>query len=201
MKTVLLAALALALSLPAAAQQVLYKWTDAQGRVHYGDKPPKDFKGAVQRIDVEPVPAVPLVPPAAGPKAPVPSATAPAQPPAPPVDIASQRRATRERLQADIDAAQARLDAARKALAEIAPNEDERQVVQQYPAGTPGSLPPGQRSNCATVAGADGKPLVRCAALVPSGAYYERLQALEQQVKQAEDALSEAQNAYRRGVD
>jgi hypothetical protein len=197
------AALAAALATSAAAQQVLYKWTDAQGRVQYSDRVPKDYKGPVQRIDTDPpntpAPAaqpVPAAPVHAAPKA------AEAKPAPAPQDTATKRRTTRERLQGDIDAAQARLDAAKKELAAVnGPNDDERQVIQQYPANNPGSLPASQRSNCMTVADANGKPAVRCAALIPSPAYYERIQALELKVKEAEDSLSEAQNAYRRGVD
>jgi hypothetical protein len=203
MRIFLLAAIVASLALPAAAQQFLYKWTDAQGRIQYSDHPPKDFKGTVQRIEVDPPGPAPSVPsrapaPAAGAKPQEPKAV----PAAPVQDMATQRRTLREKLQADIDAAQARLDAAKKELAGAAqPGDDERQVIQQYPANLPGSLPASGRSNCMTVTGADGKKAVRCAAVIPNGAYYERVQALEQKVKEAEDALADAQSAYRRGVD
>ncbi len=40
----------LAVAMPAAAQQVLYKLTDRQGRVTYSDSVPKNYDGTVQRI-------------------------------------------------------------------------------------------------------------------------------------------------------
>ena len=203
MRALLAAALVAACGLGVHAQ-VLYKWTDENGRVQYSDKPPKNFKGPVEALEPPP-PVVPAAVPAAPPP-PAPP-VAPAVPPkaeaapAAPVNIASQRRATRERLQANIDAAQARLDAARKALAEAQPGDDERQVIQQFPKGNAGMLQPGERSNCSKVAAADGKTYVRCAALIPNASYYERVQELEEKVKAAEQALAEAESAYRRGVD
>lgn len=203
MRLLLAAALVAACGLAAHAQ-VLYKWTDENGRVQYSDKPPKNFKGLVEKLEPPPPAqpaAVPAAPPPTAPStAPAAAPKAPAAP-AEPVSIAAQRKATRERLQAGIDAAQARLDAAKKALAEVQPGEDERQVIQQFPANTPGSLPASKRSNCTTVAGANGKPAVRCAALIPNPAYYERVQSLEEEVRLAEQALAEAEGAYRRGVD
>ena len=41
---------ALALAFPAAAQ--VYKWTDSQGKVHYGDRPPDDARKQELRIRV-----------------------------------------------------------------------------------------------------------------------------------------------------
>src|SRR3954468_9631871 len=85
-----------------AAAQVLYKWTDRAGRVIYSDKlPPKGFDGTVVPLQPDPPPeAVP----AEGIKRP--PAPAPAT-----HDIATQRREARERLQAGIDAARAKLEA------------------------------------------------------------------------------------------
>ena len=49
-----------------AAAQTMYRWTDAQGRVQYSDRLPKDFKGEVTRIeaDAQPPPAAPIARPA-----------------------------------------------------------------------------------------------------------------------------------------
>src|SRR4051794_25586101 len=103
-----LAAVAFALAAPAALGQVLYKWTDRSGRVIYSDKlPPKGFDGTV-------TPVVPDVQPDAVPHEGIKRST-----PAPAAkDIAAQRRETRERLQGNVDAARARLEAARVALEE-----------------------------------------------------------------------------------
>lgn len=47
----------IAVTMPASAanQLTAYKWTDANGVIHYGEAPPTDR--AAQRIDLEPVPA------------------------------------------------------------------------------------------------------------------------------------------------
>jgi len=50
----LLICLALLLSLPAFAQTV-YKWTDANGTVHYGDRPPDEAQA--QSVDIAPLPS------------------------------------------------------------------------------------------------------------------------------------------------
>lgn len=206
-------ALALACLAGTVAGQALYKWTDDQGRTHYSDRPPKDYKGPLTRIEREPPGPTPQSP-AAAPGTPAPSreeakpaGAAPAGAEAkedarPPQDIAGKRRDTREKLRAEIDAAQARLDAARAELAAAAePGPDDQQVIQQYPKGQPGMLQPSQRSNCVPVQGPDGKTYTRCAALVPNASYYERVTALEAKVKAAEEALEGAERAYRRGVD
>lgn len=192
----------LALAAAAVQAQPLYKWTDANGRVHYGDRPPKGFKGTVERVDVEP--PQPPVPPLA---APTPAAPAPKPPPAAPakgetmMEIAARRRATRERLQAAIDAAEERLAEAEAALkAGEAPAEDERQVVQQV-AGAPGTLPASARSNCRKATDARGKTVTMCPALVPNTQYYDRIAGLEEGVKAAQRELDRAREAYRRGVD
>lgn len=192
----------LALAAAAVQAQPLYKWTDANGRVHYGDRPPKGFKGTVERVDVEP--PQPPAPPVA---APSPAAPAPKPPPAAPakgeamMDIAARRRATRERLQAAIDAAEERLAEAQAALkAGEAPAEDERQVVQQV-AGTPGTLPASGRSNCRKATDARGKAVTMCPAVVPNTQYYDRIRGLEDAVKAAQRELDGAREAYRRGVD
>lgn len=54
--TVLLAtALTASICLPAAAQ---YRWTDADGKVHYGDSPPRDARD-VRSLGMRPAPAAP----------------------------------------------------------------------------------------------------------------------------------------------
>lgn len=194
---------ALLLGLAIAAQaQVLYKWTDAEGRIHYGDRVPKGFTGKVERLE-PPEPADAPTP------RPEPPAAVPAKPaPAPevrktdaPVDIGKRRRETRERLRAAIVAAEERLEQAKAQLGSGEPTrDDERQVIQQM-AGKPNSLPAAKRSNCRTVTTPEGKQAVMCPAVIPNEQYYDRIRGLEEAVKQAEHELDRAKEAYRRGVD
>ena len=195
--------------------QALYKWVDAQGRVQYSDKPPKDFKGEVERIesDVHPPPVVrPL--PQARPAADGRDEKAPT--------LNDKRRATRERLAAAIDAARARRDAAKKALDEAVPTDDERQVIQQRVSKGGNTKPqpianrdPTQarptgggmhgmsadRTNCRQTV-SNGRTAVVCPTSIPGGeAYRERVKLLEDDLAAAEEALADAERAYRRGVD
>ncbi len=201
-----LAAFALSIAgllLPAPAiAQVLYKWIDADGKVQYSDRPPKDMKG-VTRIEPDtpatqaPAPAAPAIPAKAAvdPKAP-----ARAQ------DPAGKRRAVRNELERKLDEARANLDAARKALAEASsPEPEERQIIQQQMKSGKGSG--GMhglslaRSNCRPSTDKSGKAGVMCAASVPNEAYFERIAKLEEAVRNAEEELSQAEQAWRRGVD
>ena len=52
-RTPMIVALALAASLPAAAQ-TLYKLIDKNGKVTYSDAPPKDFDGKVEKVEIDP---------------------------------------------------------------------------------------------------------------------------------------------------
>ena len=182
-----------------AAAQVLYKWTDADGKVQYSDQPPKNFKGEVTRLE-PPEPRLPAAAPR--PAAPLVEAKEEAKAPAaPPEDINSKRREARKKLAANLEAAQLRLEKARAALALAGadgPAVDERQVVQQHFAK--GRVPTSPRSNCREVV-RDGKKSMMCPALVPGEAYYDRVRALEEAVKRAEEDLELAERAYRRGVD
>jgi hypothetical protein len=178
----------------AAFAATFYKWTDKDGTVHYGDAPPKGFTGTVSRIDVDPeahsvAPAVKPVEKAV-PLEPGAAPQAPAEP-----DLLTQRRQTRARLEANLERARARLDLARKSLAEAGePQPDEWQVTLGGPPG-PGAQVP--RSNCHKTQ--DGRTI--CPGRVPSAEYYSRVQQLEDQVKRAELAVEDAERAYRRGVD
>ena len=192
-------ALALACAAGFAQAQVLYKWIDENGKVHYADQPPKGFKGPVTKIepDVTPTPAPPLVAPT---KAPPPEATK-AEVPA--EDIVTQRRAKRAALEARLNAAREKLDAAKKALAEGQdPQPDEQQVVRQdMKAGQGGMYGLSTaRSNCRKTV-KDGKEMMMCPALQATDAYYERIGRLEVAVHQAEEELEDAERAWRQGVD
>jgi hypothetical protein len=187
--------LALFLAAPAAAQ-TMYRWTDAQGRVQYSDRPPKDFKGEVTKIEADVQPPMPT--PVAKPP---PARTEPAKPAEKADgDLNSRLRATREKLAGDVERARERLDAAKKAReGDSGPGVDERQVVQQrFAKGTEPATP---RSNCRQVPGKDGKPQLMCPALVPGDAYYARLKELDDAVAKAEEDLERAEQAYRRGVN
>lgn len=174
----------------------MYRWTDAQGRIQYSDRPPKDFKGEVTKIEADVQPPAP--PPIAKPAPPRIEPAKAAEKPA--GDLNSRLRATREKLAADVDRARERLDAAKKARdGDAGPGVDERQVVQQrFPKGTQPATP---RSNCRQVAGADGKAQLMCPALVPGEAYYARVKELDDAVAKAEEDLEAAEQAYRRGTN
>lgn len=171
----------------------MYRWTDAQGRVQYSDRLPKDFKGEVTKIEADAQPPPISKPPPARVE-PAKAAEKPAG------DLNSRLRATREKLAADVERARERLDAARKARdGDAGPGVDERQVVQQrFAKGTQPATP---RSNCRQVTGADGKPQLMCPALVPGEAYYARVKELEDAVAKAQEDLDNAEQAYRRGVN
>lgn len=198
----------------AAGAQVLYKWMDADGKIHYSDAMPKNPAGPVTRIEPDEKPDNTWKPPV--PK----TSAAPADiETAKPRDQAGQRRAKREQLEARVTAAREKLAAAKAALeAGQDPQDDERQVIQQRkdtnnPAPGPGSFSNGgmlgmgamhggaPRSNCSAAKDASGNVITMCPTSIPTDAYYERIQKLEADVKAAEEELDAAQEAYRRGVD
>ena len=214
-----LAAFALAacalLALPAAGQ-VLYKWVDAQGRVQYSDKPPKNFKGEVTRIepDAQPEPVVRPLP------APAKAAAEAGEAKQPTMN--DKRRATRERLAADIARARDKRDAAKRALDEAEPTDDERQVIQQRVSKGANSKPQpianrdatqarptgggmhgmsADRTNCREIV-SNGRKGVVCPTSIPGGEdFRERVKVLEEALAAAEEELTAAETAYRRGVD
>jgi hypothetical protein len=49
--------------------------------------------------------------------------------------------------------------------------------------------------------GANGKAVTVCPTIIPNQAYQERIAALEEAVRKAEDDVAAAETAYRRGVD
>ena len=204
-----------ALALPATAQ-VLYKWIDAQGKVQYSDKPPKDFKGEVTRLEAEEY-LPPVVRPVAPKAAPAAGDAKDDKP-----SLNSQRRAVREKLAGDVARARDKRDAAKRALEEAeGPAPDEMQVIQQRvkAGGNPKPQPipnrdatqsrgagggmhgmTAQRSNCREVV-SGGKKNVICPTVVPGDAYHERIKKLEEELALAEQELSAAERAYRLGVD
>lgn len=192
-----------------------YRWTDQAGNVHYGDKPPKNAAD-LTRIQID-TPAKVEAPPSPPPAIP----GAELRPLPPEQDLAAQRRATREALDARLQSARKKLDLARAALAEAsAPDVDERDVVQQRhevgtsgrpdstdsensggALGTGGMLGMAPRSNCRDSIGKDGKKVVICPTMVPNEKYAQRMAGLEDAVRRAEEEVADAERAYRRGVD
>jgi hypothetical protein len=103
-----------------------------------------------------------------------------------------------------VAAARAKLEAARKALADGEdPVDGDRQYVrQEFPRSDrhPERTPP-PRSNCMSNTTTDGKAVWNCPRPIPTDAYFSRQDKLEEAVKKAEEELTEAERAYRRGVD
>jgi hypothetical protein len=116
-------ALLLAAAVPlAASAQTLYKLVGRDGRVTYTDTLPKGYDGEVTRIESEPFPL----------PAPAPKAAAQPVKNAKESGVAEKRKKDRADLERRLSAAQARLDAARKArAASDAPAMDDMQVVQR----------------------------------------------------------------------
>lgn len=187
---VLLLALAIALALPASAQ-VLYKLVDRQGRTTYSDSPPKNFDGTVTRL--EPDTASNVLPSAKPPEVPARKGADPG--------IGEQRRQAREVLGAKLLAAQARVEAARKALSEgDEPLPDEMQTIQhRHP--VPAAGRPLPNPNCFVASEPGAAPALNCPSRVPADAYYARQRKLEDDLRRAEAELALAERAYRRGTD
>ena len=190
--------LAAALGVLPVAAQVLYKWVDDHGKTQYSDRPPKNFKGEVTRIETEvdkttlpPASTQPMAPPAAPPAAKAP-------PPAT-EDIGAKRRATRIALEARLGKARANVEAAKKALANAeTPEPEERQVVQQRASGGMHGMT--ARSNC-KVEGTGKTKTLMCPTMIPTDEYRDRMARLEEDLRKAEEELAEAERAWRRGVD
>jgi hypothetical protein len=184
---------------PAAAVS-FYKWTDDRGEVHYGDTPPKAFAATAKRIDVDTAPHA-----AARPRPPIVEPVLVPQPAVAAPDPLTQRRLTRARLEKNLEDARARLDLAQKALAETAsPQEGEQQVVQGQPLPIPPDAPVPNagsgHSNCTSVATPNGRR-VFCPHLVPGEEYYARIDRMQEAVRVAQQAVEDAELAYRQGVD
>ena len=212
-----LAAVCISLLPGAVLAQVLYRWTDKDGRVQYSDQPPKNFSGPVTRIEPDEAPTSSAPPP--GSKDPgVPKASKPGSSVQDIIDMAAKKRAERDKLEARVKAAREKLAAAQAALDNATPGDEEKQVIQQRmdkatPMPGPGSASTGgmlgmgammggaPRSNCVTRNNANGTPVTTCPTLVPGEAYYDRVKQLEDAVKAAQDELDDAERAYRRGVD
>ena len=192
-----LVAVGMALAASAFAQ-ALYRWTDADGQVHYSDHLPKGYNGPFTVIQPD-KPASPAAPalPIAPPVSPAPAAEASS---APAKDIATKRREARRALEARVQVAREKLAEAKKAREDgDALRDEEHQIVQRT--GSPADFATVGRSNCIYSRDAKGKPVAMCPTLVPSEAYWDRIRSLDDAVKAAEAELDDAQEAYVRGVD
>ena len=191
----LLAAAALATGLAAHADtKTFYRWTDAQGRIQYSDKPPTGFKGEVTTFEVD-FDATKARTPAA-PRAPAIPADVMRDVAPPPPDMNQARRDSRAKLEETLRKAQAKVAAAKAALESGGDlKEDERQIVQRtYAKAQP------DKSNCRPTH--DGKKgAVMCPSVVPGEPYYDRQRALEEALRKAEQELAEAETAYGRGMN
>ena len=185
----------------ASAETFYYRWIDKDGKTQFSDKPPANFKGEVTKVLVDAVdPVRPSSPPTAAPKAR--PATVEAEEKAP--DLATRRRAQRDQLEARLSQARQNLEVAKKALADgEGTTEDEKQFVRQNFARNerqPERTPP-PRGNCIASRGSDGRAIWNCPRPIPNDAYFDRQKQLEEAVKKAEEEVTEAERAYRRGVD
>ena len=187
----------LVLAASGAFAQAIYRWIDADGKVHYSDHLPKGYSGPVTRIEAD-RPADPA--PAATPGVTIikpPKRTEIS--PEPVQDIGMQRRARREDLEKRVEAAREKLAAARKARDEAPDAQaDETQIVRRNMDPTYGGMP---RMNCRDGTDVNGNKVVMCPVSVPNDAYYERLRKLDDDLAKAQQDLDDAQQAYRRGVD
>ena len=151
------AVLGAALCAPDAAAQTLYKLIDENGKVTYSETPPKDFKGKVIRMDIDPKANTATLPKAGGARPeteaekiirrPMPGATGGAD---------------------SVQAARDKLEAARKALQDATDNPREGEVQRMGKVGG-GTRP------------------------VPTEEYQKRLDALQENVRKAEEELRVAE--------
>jgi uncharacterized protein DUF4124 len=192
------AAAILAICAASVHAQAIYRWIDADGKVHYGDRVPKGVTGPVTRIETD-TPAAPAAAPATpGVQVITPPRRTELSPPV--EDMATKRRETRERLELGVNTARERLAAARKKREDGDElQEEEHQMVQQT--GDPSRFATTGRSNCTFSKDKRGKVTEMCPALIPGEAYWDRIRKLDDAVKAAEEELAAAREAYRRGVD
>jgi hypothetical protein len=173
--------------------QTLYKLVDKTGKVSYADRVPKGFEGEVTPIAIDPATN------AASPIriAPVPKAEDA------PRDRNAERRDARSKLALVLERAQAKVAAAKRALADgVDPLEDEYQTIQQkFDASGAKPDAPGPRVNCRRLTSDDGRSTWVCPTIVPGERYRDRQKALEDALRDAEAELAVAEQAYRRGTD
>ena len=194
-------ALLLALIVVQASAQVLYKYTDANGKVTYSDRAPKAGEKA-ERITADTTTNVISSPAGA-------RAIAPGGGKEGSADVnvrVKERAALRDTLQGKVDVARAALETAKLALEEgKTPREGEQRVIVK-PAtvktkdGTIVTVPTVANPVSSTSLGSLTPTPAGQNAVTRTDAYSERIERLEAAVKSAEEQLELAQTNYRRGA-
>lgn len=182
------------LLIPPAEAQVVYRYLDKDGKVVVSDKPPKGV--AFERIEYDRSTNVMESPKRSSDGKPAATSE---------IDARINRRVQlRDQLMAELNAARARLAAAKEALANGRdPKEDEWQPTVTPPdnGGKPNSKGVITGRNGRVVCNRDGAGRVVCPAVpVPSEAHYARIEALQQAVAAAEQAVRDAELNYRRNA-
>lgn len=178
----------------AASAQTVYRYVDKDGKVVLSDQPPKGI--AFEKVEYDRNTNV-----IESPKRSQGTRTEAGEVGN---DRARQRARLRDELRAAVDAARDRLIAAKAALeAGRDPQDDEWQptVTQPDNGGKPNSKGVITGRGGKVVCNVDAYRRVVCPAVpVPSEAYRKRIENLEQAVADAEQALREAENKYRRNA-
>lgn len=175
-----------------ASAQTLYRYVDKDGRVVVSDQPPKgvpfskvEYDRKTNLLETQR-------------RTPDPSSRAAAEA----GDLSARRSRLRDELRAAVDAARERLAAAKAALEEgREPKEDEWQPTVTNPdnGGKPNAKGVITGRGGRVVCNVDASRRIVCPAVpVPTEAFLKRLDALEQAVKDAEQALRDAELKYRR---
>ncbi len=211
---------------PPAMAETFYRWTGKDGVVHYGDAPPKDARDAT-RIEVDP--ATTTIPAPVIREGVAPGEGEPAVPDILEQRRSTRARLeanlaqARERLalarkalaeatgMADADQQYTRRQVDPKSInpnqfdagaanPDAPPTTLGSDTTQSIPARG-GMLGMAPRANCRKAINPKGEPVLICPTGVPNTGYYERVARLEEAVHRAEQAVAEAEVAYRRGVD
>ena len=156
------------------AATTLYKLVDENGKITYVEVVPAEFRGKVMPFSLDPSANTAEVM--------TPAEKMSLQPGAKASGYLEQRRATRTTLEASLENARARLERAKRALADATVDEGPlvpRQVHSVNP--NTGAITRGVR--------------------MPDEGLLARVAELEAEVTKAEEAVSVAETAYRRGVD
>ncbi|MDX2217903.1 MAG: DUF4124 domain-containing protein [Burkholderiales bacterium] len=175
-----------------ASAQALYRYVDKDGRTIVSDQPPKGIPFV--RVEYDRSGNVIQSPNRAGTRQ---SDAAPAQ-----SDVSNRRIRQRDALRAAVDEARERLRIAQTALEEGRdPRDDEWQpsVTQPDNGGRPNANGVITGRGGKVVCNIDAFRRVVCPGVpVPGEAYHKRVEALQQAVRDAEQALAEAEVRYRR---
>jgi len=189
----LLAAAVLAAS--SAQSATLYKLVDRAGKVSYVASPPPAFDGKVVPVEID----------SSGGKGIMPAREAPEPSQG---DYLSERRARWAAVEKRLKDARAWLEEAKENFAKAeAGDGDLIWVAKQTPPSKPEKPKPhespmvnGDTRMCGQVM-RNGQRMQACARPAVSDGFAARLEQLQEQIHQAEQAVAEAEIAYRRGMD